>query len=72
MNFKKLLKDEKTIFTMSFIWGMAFAVLILRKCMDGYCVVIHGPEKKEIEGNVFKVDGKCYKFNTEVTKCERK
>lgn len=70
MNFKKILNNERTVFVMSFMWGMAISVLLLRKCMDGYCVVVKGPDKKEINGNVFKVDGKCYNFEPKISKCK--
>lgn len=71
MNLKKILNNEKTIFFISFIWGFAIAVLLLRKCMDGYCIVIKGPDKKDIEGNVYKVDNKCYNFKSKKSKCDK-
>ena len=65
-----MLNNERNIFIMSFLWGMGLAVILLRKCMDGYCIVVKGPDKKEIEGNIFKVDDKCYKFDSHITTCK--
>jgi len=71
MNFKKILNNDRAVFVMSFMWGMAISVLLLRKCMDGYCVVVKGPKKNEIEDKVFKVDGKCYNFEPKVSECKK-
>jgi hypothetical protein len=71
MNLKKSLNNDRIVFVMSFMWGIGLAVILLRKCMDGYCVVVKGPEKKDIEGNVFKVDGECYNFKPEISKCNK-
>lgn len=72
MDIKKILKDEKSIFIFSFLWGLGLAVIVMRKCMDGYCIVVHGPEKNDIENKIFKVSDKCYTFDTEVSKCKSK
>jgi len=71
MDLKKTLNSEKSIFVISFIWGMALAVMCLRKCTDGYCVVVNGPKKEDIEGNIYKVDGKCYKFESRTSECKK-
>ena len=59
------------MFIFSFLWGLGIAVLLMRKCMDGYCVVVQGPKKEEIKDNIFKVDGKCYTFEPKLAKCEK-
>lgn len=71
MDLSKTLSSEKSIFIISFLWGMAIAVLLMRKCMDGYCVVVKGPEKNDIEGKVFKVDDKCYEFEPKIAECKK-
>lgn len=70
-DFKKFLNDEKTMFIFSFLWGMAIAVVLMRKCMDGYCVVVKGPEEEQIKDKVFKVEGKCYTFDPKISECKK-
>ena len=33
------------------------------------CIVIKPPNLKKIGKNIYGFDGKCYKFNPEITKC---
>jgi hypothetical protein len=57
---------------MSFVWGLAIAILLFRKCADGHCYVVHGPPRNEIENKVFKVEDECYRMTPKASKCEAK
>ena len=54
----------------SIIIGLGLASMLhVSLCED--CTVIQAPSMKEIEETVFKkADGKCYKCNPTVVKCE--
>jgi hypothetical protein len=63
---------EQTVTIMSFVWGLAIAILLFRKCADGHCYVVHGPPRNEIENKVFKVEDECYRMTPKASKCEAK
>lgn len=65
-----MLKDKKTISILSFLWGFAIAIILFRQCSDGYCYVIKGPEKKDIENKIFKIEETCYKMEPHATNCK--
>ncbi len=71
MDIKTVINNAKSVFLFSFLWGMGIAIILMRKCMDGYCVVIQGPNKKDIENKIYKVKDKCYTFETEVSPCKK-
>lgn len=71
MKISDFLKQPNTISFLSFIWGLGLAIMIMNKCMDGHCVVVHGPVKKDVQNKVFQVGDSCFKFRPEVTECKK-
>ena len=53
----------------SFLWGLALAVLFRKTCDNNNCVVIKGLPIKYIDDKFFKMDNNCYKFKPYATKC---
>ena len=72
MNVKKMLSNKRTVFMISFLWGMGLAFIIFSKCYKGYCIVIKGPKQKDINDKIFKFEEECYKFKPKITKCMKK
>jgi hypothetical protein len=64
-----ILNNPTNITILSFVWGLGFAIIIMNRCMDGHCVVIEGPAKKDIENKVFQVGEACFKFKPSVAEC---
>lgn len=54
----------------SVIWGLGLAALFRSACKGRRCIVLMGPPPSEIEGQLYKFDGKCYRFSSETTKCD--
>ena len=63
-----LLSKEGRI-VLSIVWGLGLATLFRKVCVGRSCIVIKAPNLKKIENNVYGFDGKCYKFNPEITRC---
>ena len=41
-------------------------------CKGRECVIEKAPKRKEFEEGVYKIDGKCYKFTSEMKQCPTK
>lgn len=50
------------------IFGLAIALLFHRVCKDN-CTVYYAPYVTEIQGNVFKLEDTCYKYEPYMVKC---
>lgn len=64
-----MLSSEEGRIVLSIVWGLGLATLFRRVCVGRSCIVIKAPNLNKIENNVYGFDGKCYKFNPEITKC---
>tara|TARA_Y100000389_G_scaffold168516_1_gene174205 strand:+ start:298 stop:531 length:234 start_codon:yes stop_codon:yes gene_type:complete len=67
MNIKKLLHDKKLSVVLSIVFGLA-VVSLLYACTGDDCKDFTGPPKN-ILGDVFKVNGKCVKFEEKSVEC---
>jgi hypothetical protein len=56
----------------SIIWGLGLATLFRKACKGRNCIVIKGPNPKELKDKVYSFDGKCFKFNSYMTSCKNK
>ena len=57
----------KTI--ISIILGLGLATLFRKVCKDRDCIVFKAPDIKKIKNQIFKFQGKCYKFEENIEKC---
>jgi hypothetical protein len=55
---------------MSILWGLGLAALFRRACSGRSCIVYKAPHPSLIQGQVFRHDGKCYKYNTKRSNCD--
>lgn len=67
-----ILETDSGAIVVSVIIGLGLASFFRKVCKDGRCVVIKGPDVKEISENAYKLDNECYKYKPVVTKCESK
>ena len=51
----------------SIILGLGLSALFRKVCNDRDCIVIKGPDIKEVEKNIYNFDGKCYKYKALAT-----
>ena len=66
------LSSKKGKIIISIIWGLGLATLFRKVCKGRNCIVIKGPDPKELENNIYNFDGKCYTFDSTVTACKLK
>ena len=55
---------------MSILWGLGLAALFRRACNGRSCIVYKAPHPSMIQGNVFKHEGQCYRYNTRRANCD--
>ena len=65
----KLMENESISIIISIILGLGFASLFRQVCKGNECMIIKGPNVKEVSKKVYKIDDKCYKYTPKATKC---
>jgi hypothetical protein len=55
---------------MSILLGFGLASLFRTVCKGKNCIIMKAPDASEINGEVFRFQEKCYKYNTKATKCD--
>ena len=70
MNLRRLLESELGKNIISILLGLGLATLFRKVCKDRKCLVFKAPKIDDVKGQVFKFDGKCYKYREEATKCD--
>jgi hypothetical protein len=70
MNLSKLLHTSNGKIIISILLGFGLATLFRTVCKGKECIIVKAPEFEEINGKIFKQDGKCYQYKTEGKKCD--
>ena len=65
-----ILYTERGRFILAIILGLGLATIFRKVCKDRKCLVFKAPKIDDVKGQVFKFDGKCYKYREEATKCD--
>lgn len=55
---------------MSILWGLGLAALFRRACNGRSCIIYKAPHPSIIQGNIFKHEGQCYRYNTKRANCD--
>ncbi len=55
---------------MSILLGFGLASLFRTVCSGRNCIIMKAPESSEINGEVYRFQEKCYKYNSKITKCD--
>ena len=71
-NFADILNSRSGQIMISIIWGLGLASLFRKACVGRNCIVIKGPNPNQVKNQIFKYDGKCFKFTPYASKCENK
>jgi hypothetical protein len=69
MEFRDLFKDKKFNVVFSVILGLFVASLFKRPCIGGKCNNYMPPPVAEVEGSVYTIGDKCYRFKTRDMVC---
>ena len=56
----------------SMILGFGLASIFRKSCESRNCMIFNAPSVDVIRQNVYKHDGKCYKFSERSTNCDPK
>ena len=56
---------------MSIILGIGLATFFRSVCKGRNCRIVSSPPIEEIEGQTYKFNNKCYKFEKEAINCEK-
>ena len=69
MYLRRILYGDAGKIFMSIILGLGLATLFRKVCNDRNCIIFKAPDIKKIQNQIFKFQGKCYKFTEEIEKC---
>jgi hypothetical protein len=64
------MKTREGTIAVSVILGLGLAAMFRQVCSKGNCIVIKGPNTAEVEKNVYKIKGDCFKYTPHVVKCK--
>lgn len=62
--------DDIKIKLLSILLGLGLASIFRQVCKDDKCRVIKGPDMKELEKHLYRIDDKCYKYKPSITMCD--
>ena len=70
--FEEMLRSDTGKILLSIILGFGLASLFRKVCKGGACVVIKGPNPKDVKNHYYKMDGECYTYTPYATQCDGK
>lgn len=70
MYIRRLLYNPYSSIIISMILGFGLATLFRKTCSIRGCYVFRGPPMNKIEGQTFKMNDKCYKYNYQHETCK--
>lgn len=69
MHLEKFVQSPTGKYIASILLGLGLASLFRRVCKGSECVVQKAPPLQEIDGQTYKFDKKCYKFEQTHVQC---
>lgn len=72
MYLEKFVNSNTGKIIMSILLGLGLATFFRAICKGKKCRVIQSPAIEEIEGQVYKFDGKCFKMEKNAVMCDSK
>ena len=71
MYLKRILYSNVGKVFISILLGLGLATLFRKVCNNRNCLVFKAPELGKIKNQVFKFEGKCYKFSESIERCDK-
>lgn len=62
--------DEWKIKLLSIVLGVGLASIFRQVCKDDRCRIVKGPNLKELDKHMYRIDDKCYKYKPSITMCD--
>ena len=70
MNLSRFVHTDQGRIIMSILLGFGLSTLFRRVCKGRECVIVKAPVFAEVNGKIFKHNGKCYTYKTEGVTCD--
>lgn len=72
MHLDKFINTQTGKYLMSILLGIGLATLFRSVCKGSRCNVIKAPPMEEIDGQIYKMDNKCYEMKRNSITCDSK
>lgn len=72
MYLDKFVHSKTGKYLMSILLGIGLATLFRKTCVGKNCVTYNAAPAEELDGQTYKFDNKCYKFEKNSIKCDSK
>ena len=72
MKFEKFLNNKTGRIVASILLGFGLATLFRQACKGNKCIITKAAPMKEINGQIYKYNNKCYKYSSTPIKCNTK
>jgi hypothetical protein len=69
MHLSKFVHSESGKYIMSIILGIGLATLFRVACKGNNCIITQAPPLEEIKEKTYRIDGKCYKIESNAVSC---
>lgn len=69
-NLTKIMHTKYGKILISILLGLGLASLFRKSCKHRNCMIFKVPHIEDVSKDIFKHDGKCYKFEHETVKCD--
>jgi hypothetical protein len=69
MHLEKFVQSSTGKYIASILLGLGLASLFRAVCKGSDCVIQKAPPLQEIDGQIYKIDNKCYKFEQTHVHC---
>lgn len=70
MYIRRLIYSKFGEYVISILLGLGLATLFRKVCKDRSCLKFEGAPLNKIKDQIFKFDNKCYKFTSDIQKCD--
>ena len=71
MYLEKFVNSQTGKYVMSILLGIGLATIFRAACKGKRCRVIRSPPLEEVDGQIYKFNGKCYRMEREQTQCSK-
>ena len=69
MMIRDIMRSDGGAIIVSIVLGFGLAAMFRKACSGSGCIIIHGPNPKEIAKYVYKVKDDCYTYTPYVAPC---
>ena len=62
--------DDLKMKFLSIVLGLGLASIFRQVCKDDKCRIVKGPDIKQLERKMYRIDDKCYRYKPSATMCD--